>query len=279
MFRKGIPPWNKGLKATATAIKNQSNAHLGLKHTEEQKKKISESLLRTVQKDKENGIKRIFSEEVRRKMSNSHKGKKGKNLSEETKKKLSLSNYGDKNPFYGKHHSEEVRRKMSNSHKGKKRPPRTQKHKDNLSKSLMGHKASEETKLKLSLSHKGIILSKETRQKMSNSRRGEKGSGWKGGITPLSFSIRNSTKYKDWRHQVFEKDNFTCQKCMSKGIYLHAHHKYPFGKIIEEIKTQFPLSELYDQAMSYAPLWDVHNGISLCKKCHHHETWGDKSEK
>jgi hypothetical protein len=77
-----------------------------------------------------------LSDEHKRKISESCKGKnKGKKLSEETKKKLSESHKG-KTPWNkGKHHSEESKKKMSESLKGKK--------------------LSEETKKKLSEAHKG----------------------------------------------------------------------------------------------------------------------------
>ena len=75
-----------------------------------------------------------MSEETRRKMSESHKGrhlseearkklseaKKGRHLSEEHRRKISESKKGEKNPMYGKHRSDETRRKMSESHKRKK---------------------------------------------------------------------------------------------------------------------------------------------------------------
>lgn len=51
-----------------------------------------------------------------------HKGKKhlkGKKFSEETKRKMSESFKGEKNGFYGKKHSEETKQKMSESCKGK----------------------------------------------------------------------------------------------------------------------------------------------------------------
>ena len=60
---------------------------------------------------------RTFSEETRRKMS---EAKKGKHRSEETRRKISEAIKGEKHPLFGKHHSEETRRKMSESHKRKK---------------------------------------------------------------------------------------------------------------------------------------------------------------
>lgn len=89
------------------------------------------------------GNQTIFSEEFKRKISESHKGNPGywtnKHLSEETRKKLSESHkgkpgywtnkhlIGEKNPFYGRHHTEESKRKMSESHKGKRMPEETRK--------------------------------------------------------------------------------------------------------------------------------------------------------
>jgi group I intron endonuclease len=82
----------------------------------------------------------VHSEETRKKLSESHKGQRpwmwGKKHTEETKKKISLANTGklateehkrklsearagNKHPMYGKHHSEETKRKISLSEKGK----------------------------------------------------------------------------------------------------------------------------------------------------------------
>ena len=92
-------------------------------------------------------------EEIRRKMSNSQKGKpstfKGKHHSEESRRKLSEAQkkyVGEKHQMFGKHHSEETKKKLSDSHKGllsgEKHP-------------MFGKHHSEETKKKLSDSHKG----------------------------------------------------------------------------------------------------------------------------
>lgn len=45
---------------------------------------------------------------------------KGKKLTEATKKKMSESRKGEKNPFYGKHHSEEARDKIIEANKHRK---------------------------------------------------------------------------------------------------------------------------------------------------------------
>ncbi len=140
--------------------------------------------------------------------------------------------------FLGKHHSAKTRKNIGLANTGKKR--------------------SEKAKIRLSLSHKG-----------------EKHWNWKGGITPLTTKIRTSDKSNQWRQQVFLRDNFTCQKCGDNtGGNLHAHHKKAFSRLIEEVKKYLPLLPLYEAAMLYTPLWDIDNGKTLCKKCHHKKSKG-----
>lgn len=93
---------------------------------------------------------------------------------------------------------------------------------------------------------------------------GEKNSQWKGGITPLRKQIRLCFEYRQWRSDVFTRDNFTCQKCFIKGNELHAHHcPKSFSSIIKEyqIKT-------LEQALSCPELWNINNGKTHCKDCH-----------
>lgn len=59
------------------------------------------------------------SEETRRKISDTQKGKKRKPLSEEHKRKIGEACKGERNGFFGKTHSEEAKRKNAESHKGK----------------------------------------------------------------------------------------------------------------------------------------------------------------
>lgn len=56
---------------------------------------------------------KLFRKNIVEKISESKKGVKRKEFSDEWKKKLSESHKGEKNHFFGKKHSEETRKKMS----------------------------------------------------------------------------------------------------------------------------------------------------------------------
>ncbi len=96
----------------------------------------------------------------------------------------------------------------------------------------------------------------------------EKHYNWKGGITLLTKQIRSCFKYRQWRSDVFTKDDFTCQKCFMKSgvgmiVYLEAHHEKEFNKIIEEHKIR-----TLEEALNCEELWNINNGETLCDKCH-----------
>lgn len=163
---------------------------------------------------------------------------------------------------------------------------KTQKHRDNLSKSLKGKPKSEEHIKHMRENHADMSgdknsmygkkrgpMSDDQKLKISKSmigkntwmkgRTGEKSTRWDGGITPLNTAIRHSDKYKEWKIQVFGRDNFTCQCCGVRGTWLEAHHIKKFSIIKKEnnIKT-------FEEALQCSELWNISNGITLCKKCH-----------
>ena len=94
------------------------------------------------------------SDEVRSKISETHKGKtssmKGKKHTEETKRKMTESQKGNKNSL-GKKLSDETRKRMSEAKK----------------------KISDETKRKLSEAKKGRKLSEEHKRKLSEAKKGK----------------------------------------------------------------------------------------------------------
>ena len=70
---------------------------------------------------------------------------------------------------------------------------------------------------------------------------------------------RKYVGYYQWRKIVFERDNYTCQKCGQRGGKLRAHHK-----------------ESYCDHKNLRLV--VENGVTLCKTCHEnfHKKYGAK---
>lgn len=97
--------------------------------------------------------------------------------------------------------------------------------------------------------NKGRHLSDVHKTKLSEGKKGDKSHLWKGGITPINVLIRASKKMRDWRKAIFERDNYTCQICGVRGVYLEADHIKQFSDFPE---LRFELS----------------NGRTLCRECH-----------
>jgi len=120
----------------------------------------------------------------------------------------------------------------------------------------------EDKKRKFSQSHLGKKQSEETKKKRILS--GERHYRWKGGITPLRNIIRKCFKYRQWRSDVFTRDDFTCTLCGTKGKKLCADH-YPksFSNIFDENNTK-----TLEQALDCEEFWNINNGRTLCEDCH-----------
>ena len=159
-FIKGMIPWNKGTKLTHIFW-------LGKKHSEESKKKMSESAKGRVAWNK---------------------GKKGiQKMSEETRQKLRLAKIGER------------------AYQWKGGKPKCL----DCGKLLSTYKV------------------KRCRSCYPMSKRGENHWNWKNTGTKMG-----QKEYILWRSNVFERDLYTCQKCKKMGVYLMAHHikqwsKYP----------------------------------------------------
>ena len=154
-----------------------------------------------------------------------------------------------------------------------KDPVKYQEWKNNISRGRMGKARGDKNpskridiRKKISKANKGKHTSPQTEFKKGHPflRGGEKGwfkkgqcsreksHFWKGGKMknyPELIRLRKSGEYRLWRKAVFERDNFTCQKCGQKGGKLIAHHINNFA--------DFP--ELR---------FNIDNGITFCKKCH-----------
>jgi hypothetical protein len=98
--------------------------------------------------------------------------------------------------------------------------------------------------------------------------KGDKSHTWKGGITPINLSIRTSSKYIEWIKTILKRDDYTCQWCLKRGIKFQVDHIIPFAKIIDKLKFEQGIDNLYQKAMNYELLWDLNNGRTLCVECH-----------
>lgn len=128
--------------------------------------------------------------------------------------------YGNLNPMFGRQHSSETLQKISATSKGR----------------WLGKHHTEETKMKISEASKELV-----RLGIHHL--------WKGGKTSETMMIRTSKRYRDWRTAVFNRDNYTCQICLTRGGSLEADHIKSFA--------HYPNVR-----------FDITNGRTLCKFCH-----------
>jgi len=128
---------------------------------------------------------------------------------------------------------------------------------------------SEETKAKMRAAAIGRTPSLETRIKIRSNRKGKcRGSehyNWKGGKKPILDAIRHTFEQEQWRSAVFHRDEYTCQDCGdNSGGNLEAHHSsWSFADIVEVYNITS-----VDEARTCVALWDIFNGVTLCKNCH-----------
>lgn len=152
--------------------------------------------------------------------------------------------------------SEETKRKISEAHKKRgTKPPGTKGRryvmdetwKKKISESLKGERAP----------WYGKKLSEEHKKKMALFKPGQ--APWNKGLGTISSEnekARKTKRARDWRKAVYERDDYTCQDCKTRGGQLHAHHIKPFA--------QHP-------GLRY----ELSNGLTLCEDCHRKtDTWG-----
>jgi len=168
---------------------------------------------------------------------------------------------GENHPNWGKHfnHTEETKRKISQNNacywQDKKRPrvgkKIAAKLKGRPNTALKGRKFPEREPW-----NKGKKLPPEFGENVRRAmieqgviKSGPDNPSWKGGITPKTVVLRQSERYAEWRHSVFERDSYTCQICGQVGGKLVAHHIKRFADYPE---------------LRFA----IENGITMCRSCH-----------
>ncbi len=91
--------------------------------------------------------------------------------------------------------------------------------------------------------------------------RGENHYNWKGGISNLNQSIRQMNEYRNWQRKMKRRDK---QCVCGETTELETHHLIPLKLLIEIHKITNR-----DEARECKELWDIKNGLTLCRKCHY----------
>ena len=208
------------------------------------------------------------SDEHKKKVSESLRGRVspliGRKLSEETKRKMREAHLGEKNHFYGRKHTDESKRKNGVAHL---RENLSQETLQKMSIANSGRTISTETRNKIAEANRKRKYNPHSLEAKEKNRQAHLGKiphnkgkphpnwigtnnpNWKGGVTPINLQIRRSLEYKIWRRNVFERDNYTCQMCLKRGFKINADHIKSFAEFPE---LRFELS----------------NGRTLCEPCH-----------
>lgn len=99
----------------------------------------------------------------------------------------------------------------------------------------------------------GRTIGKGSGMCLNCSKKGERNPAWDDTITDEERQKRRkwecSNEIQEWRKSVFERENYTCEKCGKRGVRLNAHHKNGYKWCVNE-RT------------------NVDNGACLCKECH-----------
>lgn len=125
------------------------------------------------------------------------------------------------------------------------RPPQSEKEKQKRSKALKRWCRENPDKLKA----RGAKCRAENHYK------------WKGGTTKLNISIRRMTENRNWMEAVKKRDG-ECRLCGGKEE-LEADHIISLALLLERYKIKNR-----DEARACKELWDIENGITLCRRCH-----------
>ena len=80
---------------------------------------------------------------------------------------------------------------------------------------------------------------------------------------PFYGAIRTLHQYRTWRTNIFERDNYSCQKCSKRGGDMEVdHNPKKFIDILRDNKIS-----TIEEAINCKELWEA-EGKTLCKKCH-----------
>lgn len=215
----------------------------------------------------------IYSEEVLKKLSESHKGKKvsddtkekisknnsrywqGKERSEETKRKISASKKGSIPWIKGKKHSEATRKKLSESHKGQiawnKGIPCSEEVKKQLSEINKKYRPTENAKKRISEKMKIIHASPEMKKKMAEIAK--KSNGFLAHKHTEEWKQNHSKKMKGFRHTNEAKEKI--RKANKKRLIGEKNPTWKGGRKLASARNKSKRRQL-----ECIPLNDCENG-------------------
>ena len=127
---------------------------------------------------------------------------------------------------------------------------------------LEGIPKSKESNRKRSIAHKKFW--REHPEKLAERGkkiRGENHYRWSGGTTRLNKSIRGMNENRKWSQAVRARDG-VCTDCGTTEN-LEADHIVPLATLLKVHKITNN-----DEARECKELWDINNGITLCRSCH-----------
>jgi len=149
------------------------------------------------------------------------------------------ASYGKNHPNFGKQHSQETKDKMSKSHKDKIISQET---KDKMSKSHRGTILSQETKDKISKIHSGKIVSKETKDKMTGKNNptfsGYYVTPW-GKFESAQLATQENISRVSIQRWCKNSDKIISKLSYTKSQYLQSLQISPIGKTFKEIGFHF----------------------------------------
>jgi len=128
---------------------------------------------------------------------------------------------------------------------------------------LNGIAKSKESNVKRSIANKAWCKNNAGKvRERSAKTRAENHYRWKGGSSKINVSIRQLEENRKWMDAVKARDG-ACVNCGNTNK-LESHHIIPLSMLLE----RYSITDR-DTARNTPQLWDVSNGITLCRKCHY----------
>lgn len=128
---------------------------------------------------------------------------------------------------------------------------------------LRGTKKSDSAKAKIRAANRAYWLANKAAA-IARAKSGPDHYAWNGGISQLNRSIRQMTEHRRWSLAVRARDG-CCVRCGSVEN-MESHHRDELAALI----SRHGITNR-SEARQCAALWNIENGITLCRRCHYAE--------